>query len=202
MLYAFESVGYDGPWVVPEDYDKLNGVLRWSMGDDGEGIALTGTGYRGQWNATNQISQRPSRRGWSIASARSIRPTAAKPTRVGLNAEYWRDDDAAVTRANAFMQYYALDLFSNFTYFLDDPVNGDQIEQVDERVYSGANVSLSRQWRSDGSHRRLSVPQRQHLSPGRTSTRCCRGWRSTPTTPTSGRALKAACESPTQSRTC
>jgi hypothetical protein len=30
-----------------------------------------------------------------------------------------------------------LDLFSNFTYFMNDPVNGDQFAQPDRRVTSG-----------------------------------------------------------------
>ena len=36
-----------------------------------------------------------------------------------------------------------LDLFSNFTYFLDDPVNGDQFEQVDRRTVAGGAASHS-----------------------------------------------------------
>ncbi len=37
---------------------------------------------------------------------------------------------------------YALNLYSNFTYFLDDPINGDQFEQVDKRhIVGGSNLN-------------------------------------------------------------
>lgn len=141
LLYAFESVVYDGPWDVPEDYNKINGLVRWSVGDDQEGIAITGMAYRGDWTATNQIPARAVAAGL-VDRFGSLDPSdAGRTTRVGFNAEYWRDDGDAVTRANAYVTYYQLDLFSNFTFFLEDPVNGDQIQQVDERVYSGVNLS-------------------------------------------------------------
>ena len=44
---------------------------------------------------------------------------------------------AGRARASAYVIDYDLDLFSNFTYFLDDPVQGDQFEQVDDRTVSG-----------------------------------------------------------------
>ncbi len=141
LLYAFESVFYDGPWAIPENYNKVNGVVRWSAGDDYQGVAITGMAYRGDWSATNQISARAVTAGL-VDRFGSLDPSdAGETTRVSLNGEYWRDDGDSVTKANAFVTYYQLDLFSNFTFFLEDPLNGDQIQQVDERVYSGVNLS-------------------------------------------------------------
>lgn len=141
LLYAFESVFYDGPWAIPENYNKVNGVVRWSAGDDYQGVAITGMAYRGDWSATNQISARAVAAGL-VDRFGSLDPSdAGETTRVSLNGEYWRDDGDSVTKANAFVTYYQLDLFSNFTFFLEDPLNGDQIQQVDERVYSGVNLS-------------------------------------------------------------
>ena len=34
-----------------------------------------------------------------------------------------------------------MNLFSNFTYFLEDPVNGDQFHQPDKRTTSAVNAS-------------------------------------------------------------
>jgi hypothetical protein len=147
LLYAYESVFYEGPWVTAEDFNKFNGLLRWTLGDDGEGISLNAQAYRGYWNATNQIALRALEAGL-VDRFGSLDPTDAGETaRVGINAQYWNDNDVATTRANAYVVYYSLDLFSNFTYFLDDPVNGDQIEQIDERVYAGLN--LSRQYHGE-----------------------------------------------------
>jgi len=63
-------------------------------------------------------------------------------------SNWWHDHgEASTTRANAYVVYSGLNLFSNFTFFLDDPVKGDQFEQVDERYIFGGNVSHN--WESD-----------------------------------------------------
>src|SRR5262245_58931746 len=49
-----------------------------------------------------------------------------------------------MTSVTAYGIGYRLDLFSNFTYYLDDPVNGDQFEQFDRRFVTGGNVSQRR----------------------------------------------------------
>lgn len=58
VLAALEVAHNDGPWVHPDDYRKLNGVLRYSQGDSINGLSLTAMGYHGQWNSTDQVAQR------------------------------------------------------------------------------------------------------------------------------------------------
>jgi outer membrane receptor for monomeric catechols len=48
--------------------------------------------------------------------------------------------------ADAYGQYYRLDLFTNFTFFLKDPVNGDGIQQTDRRVMYGGNIGYKQHW--------------------------------------------------------
>ena len=72
----------------------------------------------------------------------------------------------AVTRATAFVSRYRLNLFSNFTYFLDDPERGDQFEQADRRWMAGGRVSQTRRMRwgsrlGENTLRRAG-PQRSH----------------------------------------
>lgn len=57
--------------------------------------------------------------------------------RYSLSAN-WRGDNVV---ANAYVMSYSMNLWSNFTYFLDDPENGDQFEQVDDRTVYGGEVS-------------------------------------------------------------
>jgi hypothetical protein len=68
-------------------------------------------------------------------------------SRYSLSGEWWYKGQHGTTKANAYVIYYTLNLFSNFTFFLDDPVNGDQFEQEDERVVTGTNVSHT--WSTD-----------------------------------------------------
>src|SRR3954469_14673475 len=58
LLYGIELMGQDGPWDNPENFRKLNTVLRYSRGDKTDGIAITGMAYKANWDATDQIPQR------------------------------------------------------------------------------------------------------------------------------------------------
>ncbi|MDP1569976.1 MAG: hypothetical protein Q8L86_08230 [Vicinamibacterales bacterium] len=61
-----------------------------------------------------------------------------------MSGEWQRATSTSVTRVEDFGFHYRLNLFSNFTYFLDDPENGDQFEQADRRLASGATLSHRR----------------------------------------------------------
>src|SRR5262245_43475579 len=58
LLAALEINHDDGPWVMPDDYRKLNGVLRFSRGDQRNGFSVTGMGYWADWNSTDQVAER------------------------------------------------------------------------------------------------------------------------------------------------
>jgi len=144
LLYAVELFRNDGPWDNPENYRKLNTVLRYSEGSGGDGFAVTGMAYRGQWRATDQIPQRAVDSGL-VGRFGSLDPSDGGVThRYSLSGEWSRKSDAAVTKASAYVIDYQLDLYSNFTFFLDDPVNGDQFQQADKRTVAGINVGQSR----------------------------------------------------------
>jgi hypothetical protein len=71
-----------------------------------------------------------------------LNPTDGGTTqRYSLNAVWEHTDGNVTTRANLYGFYYDLDLFSDFTYFLNDPVHGDQFNQSEKRWVVGANVS-------------------------------------------------------------
>lgn len=56
LLYAVELFTNDGPWEIPENYRKYNGVLRYSQGNRDDGFSLTGMAYRGDWTSTDQVA--------------------------------------------------------------------------------------------------------------------------------------------------
>ena len=76
----------------------------------------------------------------------STRPTAAIPIATAASVEWQRSRRNASTKIVAYGLAYDLNLFSNFTFFLDDPDRGDQFHQADHRFVSGARIS----------HRRIS----------------------------------------------
>jgi hypothetical protein len=132
----------DGPWVLPEGYQRASGLAKYSRGDAEGGSALTAMGYDGHWHATDQIPQRAVSAGL-ISRFGSIDPTdGGRSQRSSVSAEAWGRLGAGAWRAEAYLLEYRLDLFSNFTYFTD-PLHGDQFEQYDNRQVYGAALSCS-----------------------------------------------------------
>jgi hypothetical protein len=143
LLYALELLHEDGPWVHPDDYRRLNGVLRYSRGLGDAKLAITAMGYYGLWNATDQIPERALTSG-QIDRFGAVDPTTGgKTQRYSLAADYRQDLGDAALQANLGAVRYRLNLFSDFTYFLNDPVNGDQFEQADDRWQLGTSGRLS-----------------------------------------------------------
>ena len=140
LLYGLELYHNDGPWDNPDDYQKLNAIVRLGGGDRALGWSLTAMAYHGDWTASDQIPRRALGRG--IGRYGSLdESTGGDSSRYSLTGEWHRADDRSATKLLLYGLYYDLDLFSNFTYFLDDPERGDQFEQKDRRIHWGAKAA-------------------------------------------------------------
>jgi hypothetical protein len=141
LLAAIELGHNDGPWVRPDNYRKVNGVVRYNRGDNRNAFSITGMGYSATWNSTDQAPDR------AIASRALDRFGGVDDTdggstaRYSVSADWQRSTASSVTRVTAYALDYRLNLFSNFTYFLDHPEVGDQFEQADRRQVYGARIS-------------------------------------------------------------
>ncbi len=144
LLLGLEAMHEDGPFVVPEDYRKYNGVLRWTRPLGGGALSLVAMGYSGQWNATEQIPLRAEPSGLSRFGTEDA-SDGGSSHRYSLSAGWSGEVAFGELEARAYAVKYDMDLFSNFTYFLNDPVNGDQMEQLDRRWYFGTAGSWGRE---------------------------------------------------------
>lgn len=141
LVYGLEYVETDGPWSRPDNLGKLNGLLRYVSGDAANGFSATAMGYRGRWSATDQIAQRAVDHG-TIGRFDSLDPSdGGRAERYSLSGQWRRTSAGGITQASVYGIRSRLNLFSNFTYFLNDQVNGDQFEQADRRSLLGADVS-------------------------------------------------------------
>jgi TonB dependent receptor/TonB-dependent Receptor Plug Domain len=139
LLYGLEVFHNDGPWDNPSDYNKLNGVLSYSVGTNADGYTLTGMANDGKWNSTDQVPKRAVDSG-EIPRFGAIDPTdGGRTSRYSLSLDRHRSWSNGDFHMNTYFIRYQLDLFSNFTFFLDDPVNGDQFEQFDDRKVFGVD---------------------------------------------------------------
>jgi hypothetical protein len=148
LLGAVEAQHNDGPWHQPDDFEKINALVRYSRGDALNGFSLTAMGYRGTWNSTDQVPARAIEDG-RIGRFGTVDGTdGGESSRYSGSVEWQRTRNNASTTVSAFALGYDLNLFSNFTYFLEDPDDGDQFRQADRRFVTGGRVTHRRlgQW--------------------------------------------------------
>jgi outer membrane receptor protein involved in Fe transport len=146
LLYAIELFRNDGPFVDADGYRKINGVLRYSEGSETNGFNVTLMGYKAHWNATDQIPQRAIDNGLLRNRFDAIDPTDGGDVhRYSLSGAWIRTENDESTKVNAYILNNQLNLFSDFTYFLEHPDTGDQFNQPDRRITLGLNASHS--WR-------------------------------------------------------
>lgn len=138
LYYAGELNRYDGPWTdISEDLNKYNFLVKYSKAIAEGDFSLSFMAYDNSWNSADQIPLRAVTNG-IIDELGSIDDTVGgNSSRYSINAQ-WANKR---WRANAYYIDYDLNLWSNFTYFLDNQDTGDQFKQVDKRSIYGANLS-------------------------------------------------------------
>jgi hypothetical protein len=149
-LAALELMGNDGPWVNPEGLRKFNAVLRYAQGTPTRGWRLTAMAYDSHWNSTDQVPQRLIDTGL-LPRFGAVDPSDGGQTRrLSLSGTWFDTGPAGRTQISAYAIDYSLRLWSDFTYALDNPVNGDQFEQTDRRQVYGAQATQRRPNRLGG----------------------------------------------------
>jgi outer membrane receptor for Fe3+-dicitrate len=144
LTYALEYNYYDGPWLREGNGQRLNGFLRYFNTSGTDSFRVTAMGYDARWDSTDQIPLRAIRDG-SLPRLGNLDDTVGgSSSRYSLMASWDRDAGRSRTHADVYLGTYDMQLFSNFTYFLEDPVRGDQFEQNDNRIFAGAEIS--REW--------------------------------------------------------
>ena len=144
---ASEYLFSNGYFQSPQNLDRLNLFSRY------QGIFRNNTilnaslsAFRSNWNASGQIPER------AIAQGLISRFGAIDNTEGGQTARYSANlsldksfANAASLRNQVYYIKYNFELYSNFTFFLNDPVNGDQIRQKENREIYGYNGNYQKE---------------------------------------------------------
>ena len=131
---------YDnGPYDIPGDLRAFNLLTKWT-GPIGDGTArVSFDAYHASFRSAEQIPERAVDEGL-ISPLGYIDPyLGGKTTRIGGSINWTQDGTTPIT-ALAYAHYYKFQLISNFTYFLDDPLHGDEFEQRDKRFVLGGRI--------------------------------------------------------------
>jgi len=142
LTAAADYSTYSGPWEIDEDLEQTKFFLNYRIPVGNAVARISMLGYSGEWNSTDQIPQRAVSSGL-IDELGYIDPDLGGHTdRYGITAQLEFESWEAI----AYLVDYDFGMYSNFTYLLEDPVNGDQFEQVDKRQTYGLRVDGSSQW--------------------------------------------------------
>ncbi|MEM6638570.1 MAG: TonB-dependent receptor [Pseudomonadota bacterium] len=144
LLVGGLSHVYDGAWVgVEENLRRYSAVARYGQATDNREWNITFMGYDASWDSADQVPQRAVDSGFVDILGTIDDTVGGESSRYSLSGRWHEDRERGSLEARAYWISYDLDLYSNFTYFLDDPVNGDQFEQVDDRNIFGGDLTWS-----------------------------------------------------------
>ncbi|NCT11025.1 MAG: TonB-dependent receptor plug domain-containing protein, partial [Flavobacteriia bacterium] len=142
---ALEYIETDGPFESPQNFNRLNLFAKLNTYLNGsDKLTFTTSHFTSRWDASGQIPQRAVDNGM-ISRFGAIDDTEGGTTsRSNINVQLQKTlADNSFMKANAFYSNYNFELFSNFTFFLENPVDGDQIKQFEERDIFGMNVQFT-----------------------------------------------------------
>jgi opacity protein-like surface antigen len=137
LLSAAELGIYNGPWTVPDEVHRINGVLRWTQGTYDNGVSVDAMAYANRWHASNQIPERAVSEG-VISLFGNINPTdRGDTTRFSLSGRWAETNANSHSWIEAYAIHTTLDLYNDFDYYLAQPLLGDQFRQFDRRTILG-----------------------------------------------------------------
>ncbi len=137
LLLATEVKANDGRWQLLERLHHVGAFGKYTL-ETGIGTLRASLSlYDARWRPTEQIpvraigNQIPDRFGTLDPFLRGS--TNREVFNIGLTGDH--------LTATAYAQHYRFDLLSNFTFFLNDPVRGDELEQAENRWTYGARIA-------------------------------------------------------------
>ncbi|CAM1365936.1 TonB-dependent receptor [Tenacibaculum soleae] len=143
---AIEYLATDGFVESPQNFSRINIFSKYkTFLKDNSSLSLSAAHFTSKWDASGQIPVREVANG-NITRFGSIDDTEGGTTsRTNINIEHSKvlKNDVKIT-SNIFYSNYNFNLFSNFTFFLDDPINGDQIKQTENRDILGFNTQFKK----------------------------------------------------------
>jgi hypothetical protein len=128
----------DGPFESPQDFNRVNLMTKYNTKVGTYKISFEAMHFQSDWNASGQIPMRAVEEGL-ISRFGAIDDTEGGNTgRSSLHLKNVASPDEKTTITNRiYYSAYDFELYSNFTFFLNDPVNGDQIKQKEQRSIYG-----------------------------------------------------------------
>ncbi|WP_238752242.1 TonB-dependent receptor [Neolewinella maritima] len=156
---ATEYTLTDGPFTSSQHFSRLNLMGRYTTElENGSRLSLLASHFSSKWDASGQIPVRAVEQGL-IGRFGAIDDTEGGFTsRSNLIGAFVNVvDRSTFVKTTAYYTHYDFELFSNFTFFLEDPVNGDQIRQYEDRELFGFQSELTHDFHAAGGESQLKA---------------------------------------------
>ena len=165
-FFAYEGAYTDGPFLSPGRYRRDNFTGNYTRRlDRQQSISFKLNVGRNDFFSSGQIPLDEVNAG-TLDRFGFIDPFNGGRARTGIFSAYYKKDMAsgAMFKVDGFLGRSLLDLFSNFTFFLNDPVFGDEIQQHDSRLQEGINLQFLKPHKLFGKQSLLTLGGNLHAN--------------------------------------
>ncbi len=142
---ASEYYYTNGPSINKQNFNRFNIFGKYNLAiSDRTQVTGSLSAFKSNWDASGQIPER------AVVAGIIDRFGSIDPSEGGNTERYnanimvaHRFSSNTVWENQAYYSRYKFNLYSDFTFFLNDPVNGDEINQAESRNVFGFNSRLS-----------------------------------------------------------
>lgn len=132
---ASEYSSTNGYFESPQDFHRFNVMGKYNswFGNQSQ-LTITASTFDSKWLASGQIPDRAVQSGFITRFGAIDDTEGGNTSRTNVNIRFnkqWKSNWK--TTDQLYYSRYTFNLYSNFTFFLDDPVNGDMINQRETR---------------------------------------------------------------------
>lgn len=148
LYFAGEGSFTKGYFESSQDFSRFNGLLKYhGIINANNTITASASAFTSQWNASGQIPNRSVESGLVGWYGAIDNTEGGHTSRYNLNTELLTNlKNGAILRNQIYYSKYDFELYSNFTFYKEDPINGDQIRQKENRNIIGYNSVYQHQY--------------------------------------------------------
>ncbi len=145
---ASEYFKSDGAFESPQDFHRLNLMGKYNawFGNQSQ-LTITASAFDSKWSASGQIPDRAVQSGMISRFGSIDDSEGGNTSRTNLTIRFtkqWKSNWK--TTDQFYYSRYHFNLYSNFTFYLNDPVNGDEINQRETRNIYGYTTTAAKAW--------------------------------------------------------
>jgi outer membrane receptor protein involved in Fe transport len=144
--FASEYLLTQGYFKSPQHFNRINLMGKYAVSlPDNSKLSLLLTHFKSKWDASGQIPQRAVDAGLIDWFGAIDNTEGGNTQRSNVVLQYLKQVNSnSFIKHTAFFSHYNFELYSNFTFFLEDTLNGDQIKQKENRNTIGFETELNK----------------------------------------------------------